>query len=694
MRFMPDGKFQPNRDQIIRKALDARHQASFVITRAKAVDPDDEASRTVEIICATDKPITHFLWSKWDYVDISIVMEKSAMRADRFENGAAFLMDHNTRDQRGVIESFSLKNGELRAVVRMSKSERGEELYQDILDGIRQQISLGFMIHKLTLVEERESEPDLYEARDWEPYEASSVAVAADLDAKVMRAIAARRDGLTNCPDCSETLRECICENSQILNATQTRAHSTNGEKTMPDKELNAGTDPVVDTRTPEQIATQREKDLIAWAGIFDKYGFSGSDIARDMLAQSKDTSQDDIRLAILEARKASDGTVKVPNESPTSIAARAGVKTELARSLPRYGKLQAFQGDGAEERAYRFGQFILGGPLGLAKGRAFCEQNGIKLERAQSEGVNEKGGYFVPEDFGNDIIDLIEKYGVFRSNAKIRPMTRDTASDPRITGELEAFFVGESAAGTESDFETDRVSLTAKKLMTLVTFSSEVSEDAAISIGDEIAMLSARAFAKKEDECGFNGEGAATHGGIVGVREKLKGLSGTVANIAGLQVGTGNAYSELVLADFRGVVAKLPEYADENAAWYVHRSFYWNVMVAALLAGGGVTAAEIENTRNKNFLGYPVRFSQVMPKTEANSQVCALFGDLAMGAKLGDRRQYTVALSEHVRFTADDTVFKATSRFDINVHSVGNASATAADRVPGPIVGLITAAA
>lgn len=433
---------------------------------------------------------------------------------------------------------------------------------------------------------------------------------------------------------------------------------------------------------SPEAEYVQRSKDIMEWAGIF---GDKGTEIARTMLATSDKVTLEDVRAAI---KAAQPPTVRVDTRMP---AEQPGV--QLARSIPRYGKLQAFTGDGAEERAFRFGTWIMGGLLGSDSARAYCAEHGLKFERAQSEGVNEKGGYLVPEDFGNDMIDNIEKYGVFRTAAKIRPMSRDTASDPRIIGELDAYFVGESSTGTESDFETDRVTLTAKKLMTLVTYSSEVTEDAVVNMGDEIAMLSARAFAKKEDICGFTGDGSGTHGGIRGITTKLKAVSGTIANIAGLQVGTGNAYSELVLADFQGVVARLPEYADQNAAWYVHRTFYWNVMVKALLAGGGVTATEIENARNQVFLGYPVRFSQVMPKAEANSQVCAAFGDIAMGATLGDRRQYTIALSEHARFTADDIVFKATSRFDINVHSVGNAAAAAADQVPGPIVGLITAA-
>jgi HK97 family phage major capsid protein len=650
---------------------------TFTFERTFTVDRGaiDEESRTVNVAFASDKPIDHW------FGKLCLSMDKKAMRTERLKNGAPLLMDHRSyswESQVGVIEGFAIgDDGVARADVRFSKSARGEEIFQDVRDGIRQCISVGFMIHEMHLEKQEKDKKkgDLYRSDDWEPYEISIVAVPADISVGVGRSAKPAAAFLPQ----------------EFLQAPE-RANPTVTERNMEPTENPTPAAPAV-------AATVRSADLIAadeireWGRVLNEETAATEFIRSCQTGATPVIPTKEAFFAALRAKQPAPAP-GLPPMDPRTAAEREGAPTvQLARTLPRFGRLKAFTGEGAEERAYRFGQFILGGPLGVARSRDFCQTNGIKLERAQSEGLNEKGGYFVPEDFGNDLIDLIEKYGVFRSNAKIRPMTRDTASDPRITGELDAYFVGESTAGTESDFETDRVSLTAKKLMTLVTYSSEVSEDAVISIGDEIARLSARAFAKKEDECGFNGTGASTYGGIVGVRDKLKNLSGTIANIAGLKVGTGNAYSELTLADFRGVVALLPEYADEGAKWFVHRSFYWDVMVGALLAAGGVTATEIENARTQQFLGYPVVFSQVMPKVEANSQVCALFGDLAMGATLGDRRSYTIAMSEHVRFTADDTVFKATSRFDINVHSVGNADATAANRVPGPIVGLITAA-
>ena len=107
--------------------------------------------------------------------------------------------------------------------------------------------------------------------------------------------------------------------------------------------------------------------------------------------------------------------------------------------------------------------------------------------------------------------------------------------------------------------------------------------------------------------------------------------------------------------------------------------------------AAGGNRVAEVQHgALEKSFLGYPVVVSQVLPKTSATNQICALFGNLRLGARLGDRRLTTISMSEHAlnAFEQDEVVIRGTERFDIVVHDVGNNAGVA-----GPIVGLITGA-
>lgn len=385
-----------------------------------------------------------------------------------------------------------------------------------------------------------------------------------------------------------------------------------------------------------------------------------------------------------------------------SAAAANAVVQDIAKEASERYrGKIQNFSGTKVEasRKAYRFGMWILA-TMGNARAAAYCAQSGLPIKAdtsgpainaalGHSEGNNEDGGYLVPPEFESDLIDLREQYGVFRTKARMSPMSSDTKLRRRRVSGLTAYFVGEAQAAAASKKGWDSVSLTARKVMVLSYVTNELNEDAVISMGDDLAGEIAYAFAKLEDECGYNGDGTSTYGMITGLRTKLYDIYGAAGGV-GLIAGSGNAYEELTLVDFGKVVGALPQFADNgNTAWHCHKSFYHNVMEKLMLASGGVTAAEVAaGRRTPIFMGYPVSISQVLPKTAANSQVCALFGDLKLSTDFGDRRQTTITFSEHAAFETDEIAVRGTQRFDINNHSCGTATEA------GPVVGLELAAA
>ncbi len=354
------------------------------------------------------------------------------------------------------------------------------------------------------------------------------------------------------------------------------------------------------------------------------------------------------------------------------------------------------------EELAYRFAQWWFAtnlpgdSPL-RAKAATFCADNGIPTIKALNEGINEQGGALVPPEFDNMLIRLLEQFGVFRRYTRINQMASDTKMIPRRTAGVSAVWVGEGGSITDSTPTYDNVQLVAKKLASRVVMSSEITEDSAISIADQLAFEIGTAFALAEDQAAFLGNGSPTYGGITGITQKLLGLSATIGNIAGLFVATGDLFSEFVLADFNGTVALLPQYADTaQTAWYCHRSFYFGTMQRLELAAGGNTIREVasgDRAPRPLFLGYPVNFTQVMPRTDAVSQIAAILGDLSMGTVMGDKRQRTLFTDPYSLSANDQIAVRGTERVDIIVHDVGNATATAADRQPGSIVALISKA-
>tara|TARA_R100001510_G_scaffold57512_1_gene65893 strand:+ start:1075 stop:2496 length:1422 start_codon:yes stop_codon:yes gene_type:complete len=366
---------------------------------------------------------------------------------------------------------------------------------------------------------------------------------------------------------------------------------------------------------------------------------------------------------------------------------------TKMAPAIARpkvWSNLKNFKDDAsgeAVEKAMRFGHWLLASS-GNRKSLNFCDRHGIEV-KAHTEGVNSAGGFLVPEEFENELISLREQFGVFRKHARVRPMGSDTLRVPRRSATLSANFVGEATAGTESTMTFESVLLVAKKAMVLTTVSSELNEDAFVNLADDVAGEIAYALAKKEDECGFTGDGSSTFGGIQGVVPTLEaGADGK--QFSTTAAGRTNA-SGLTIAEIYEMMALLPAYADTNrAAFYMHKSTYHAGFERQFATAGGATGEErAAGYRNRpEFLGYPVIFTQTMTnaaQTVTADGVVALFGDLSLAASFGDRRQTEIQISDSAlnAFEQDELAIRGTERFDINVHDTGDANES------GPIVGL-----
>ncbi|WP_428309260.1 phage major capsid protein [Hydrocarboniphaga sp.] len=162
-----------------RFALDEDQRRDFVVRK----DAIDVEARTVDLAFASEEPYSRW----WGVERLSITSD--AMRMERLANGAALLMDHDTRDQVGVVvRAWVGADKVARAVVRFGRSARAEEIFQDVQDGIRKFVSVGYRIHEMLLEKSSDDGDSEYRVTDWEPFELSFVAVPADATVGVGRA--------------------------------------------------------------------------------------------------------------------------------------------------------------------------------------------------------------------------------------------------------------------------------------------------------------------------------------------------------------------------------------------------------------------------------------------------------------------------------------------------------------------------
>ncbi len=336
-----------------------------------------------------------------------------------------------------------------------------------------------------------------------------------------------------------------------------------------------------------------------------------------------------------------------------------------------RRTNLKAFRGKNRMEDAYTAGKFLSARLWRDKKADEWCREHGI--DNAMSSNINTAGANLVFPEFEAMVIDLVEEYGVARQHAQIEPMASDVKTVPTRTGGLTAYAVTDNETITESDMTWGAVELVARKWATLSKYSSELDEDSIISLADALTVEIARAFAQKEDDALFKGDGSATYHGIVGLVGAL--LAGCKAEAAGGNI----AFGSLDLLDFERAVGLLPQFAGIQPKWFISRPGFYTSMSRLMTSHGGNTSGDIAGGANGlQFLGFPVVFNlstvQSLATQTDQTKIC-YFGDMGMATKFGDRRGMSVDLDTSLYFASDALAIRGTMRFDIKVHSVGDAS-------------------
>jgi HK97 family phage major capsid protein/HK97 family phage prohead protease len=144
----------------------------------------DEEARTVSISVSSEIECERWFGRE--------VLEHSEEAIDlRFFGGgsAPLLLDHDPSRQIGVVENVTLDGDrKLRARVRFSKNPEAEGIFRDVVDGIRSNVSVGYVVDKMVRDEKDE---ELFYVKSWRPMEVSVVSIPADTSVGVGRSGAA-----------------------------------------------------------------------------------------------------------------------------------------------------------------------------------------------------------------------------------------------------------------------------------------------------------------------------------------------------------------------------------------------------------------------------------------------------------------------------------------------------------------------
>jgi hypothetical protein len=129
-------------EDVLRFYAEENLQRAFEFDRNKI----DEEKRTVVIGVSSEEPVERrFGMEVLGHADNEINME--FMSSGR----SPLLLDHDATKQIGVVEEFGLdaENKRTVAKVRFSKNAQADEVFRDVVDGIRQNISVGYEVKSM-----------------------------------------------------------------------------------------------------------------------------------------------------------------------------------------------------------------------------------------------------------------------------------------------------------------------------------------------------------------------------------------------------------------------------------------------------------------------------------------------------------------------------------------------------------------
>lgn len=482
-----------------------REHRAFTFERA-AIDAD---SRTVELAFSSETP-----YERWWGVEI-LDHSPNSIRLGRLTSGGPLLMDHDSRDHIGVIESVQIGADRVgRAVVRFGKSARAEEIFRDVQDGIRRNVSVGYMIHKAQLVEASDDQ-DTYRVTDWEPFEVSLVSVPADASVGVGRSL----------------------EDSPVIEmpAPETPA-PTQETRTMSDIDVVA-----IETaaRTAgAQSAQARVAEIIA---IGEQY--KATDLASEYCRNGK--SVEDFKAALLE-RMAN----KPLNTADIGLSEKETRQFSFIRAinaLANPGDRNAQKAAGFEREA----SDAVAAKLGRSAQGFFVPYEVQK--RDLTVGTNAAGGYTVATNLlaGSFIEILRNRMAVARAGAQMLPGLTGSIAIPRQTGAATAYWVAESGAPTESAAAFDQVAMAPKTVGAFSDLSRKLLLQSSIAIEQFVQNDLAKVLGLEIDRAAIHGSGSSNQptgivatSGIGSVVGGTNGLAPTWAHIVELwsDVATANA--------------------------------------------------------------------------------------------------------------------------------------------------------
>lgn len=503
----------------------------------------DEERRTVRIAISSEEPVERNFGAEiLDHSEGSI--DLAFARSGRMP----LLLDHDPRQQIGVVENVEIDSAtrRLRGTVRFGKGALANEIYTDVVDDIRGNISVGYAVNKM----DKEGK-DRYRVSSWTPMEVSVVSIPADRTVGVGRS--AEDDLQTRKPATPQKEDATMTENTQI---------------DMEAVKADAARSAAKETAEMFRLASKHNKRDLAEKAIHE--GRSLAEFRGELLEAIGNKPLDDSNIGLTQKEVRSFSLMKAIRamSNPTDRRAQEAATFEFEAAA------EAARRDGVEPQ----GLYI---PADVRRSWKMSKRD---LNTTDDSAI-------IAEDFrGGDFIDVLRNASsVMQAGATMLSGLQGDVKIPKKTAASSAGWIAtEGGAAAESEPALGQVTMSPKTLGAFTDITRLMMMQSSSDIEALIRNDLSTALALAIDLGALAGDGSS-------------GQPTGIKNVSGINAPTAFAGANPTFAE---IVAMETAVAEDNAlmgnlAYILPAGMYGALKTTTKDAGSGQFVVEPGNTIN-----------------------------------------------------------------------------------------------
>ena len=419
--------------------------------------PVEEDTRRVRMSISSEEPVERSYGKE--------VLEHSEEAIDMsFLNSgrAPLLLDHDPEKQVGVVESAELDGSarRLRATVRFGKGALAREAFDDVVDGIKANISIGYAVKKM-----ERSDKDTFVAKSWKPLEASLVSIPADQSDLVG---VGRSNEASTQPSIKTNFKE------DVMSEVDIAAVEAEAKKTA--------------SRNAAEIMALTTKHNMA-------------DLGQRAIAEGK--SIDEVRGAVLDqiGTKPLESHDIGLTEKEVKRFSLFNVVNALANPSDRRAReAAAFEFEVSEATAKRSGK----DPQGLMVPYQVLSQRDLNSA--------DESDLFSDDFRGGEFIDVLRNSSsVMQAGARmLTGLSGDVAIPKKATAASAAWIATEGTAATESEMTTTSVTMVPRQLAAFTDITRQLRQQSSLDAEALVRDDLAQSLALAVDLAALAGSGAS----------------------------------------------------------------------------------------------------------------------------------------------------------------------------------------